>query len=1342
MIASISVITGIIAMTLLHATISAEYSSLMIGQTVDAYVWPHSVADNMTGDISTVIGGWIYAEGCSGVRLPIGGDLCVQNVTSAAAMMTACDSGAQLIIDCGRWQWFAFEVKHSVSAIVENQNRRVGVVCRGIKLETDGSYNSFSQQIRDIPIREIGLGYQAKLEFVSQVGIQFSRIFMYRSSNPYEIATNLPNIVLGHLQFPLRDIFLNKIVSTNQISKLDQSKAQTTFSVNTSTTADGIDLPADGTWIQVSNLNLSQAQGCLLIQTEIQFKVTDLSNSYDQLIRIELVDSNDRGANISVAHLISTSASGYRLGVSHGKCYSKMTFEPLSVVHIGISICQAYKKAVGMITLSKADAKCQEIIEIPLITPINEIFSLRYSQNSNLMANKNKISVRRVSIHDGGLDLDLLSSSSMAAWKSHIGTCAYNTSSISSLIGTSICLTCLQGSFLDIVSGQCVEDTAWNTNDTCARHLDFDRCIDCDRSIYYQSKTTFDCRSLPSCPQGHFSEITATAKYCSPLTHCSMHEKDAGGSCSCKLSDCQSCLLSSCDQCKPGYWIEITGLSKSCVTAIPEGYSANNLGILVPCLTYGCTSCNNTVSACTYCQEAMHLNLTTGLCSSCEAGCLTCTNDTSCQKCDTGLLLYRGNCIDKCPVNYCENQGICNPVSLKVIGKTFTDGESNQQVTLVFNYSVAIDIHKLSTLLAILTRSSTDFTTLTQEDKTSIKVVSATVINNNSVNIGLDVQSPILKASLYMVFSDTSLIHAIDDNEVHISSTEVKIIDVTHDGRYQPLDHTQQTMIQVTAVVITSSLGFVSLSNFMSLVRLLETVDLFIYINMDRPVSFDLVVRLLTENPLSYFPNYLTAVGWTSQREIKPHYLPQRIKDNGIDVGLAENMGRAISICLTIIGVSVLVKLLSLIPAIKKKIANKLPAMIGVEFWFSMLEVCHLDIIFTLLVGMTNLTPLALSIKNASTMASEMICYATLILLIVAYITLYFKGRSVSKKSKLLSEVKHDKPGLGSFEFLISDKVRPLSFLKTHYNLISLLKDWPQCLLIYYAYDMPALQLSGVMVTQIAIFGLNVWTRPFDHWWKNTKSALSSGLFCIMALLFYFMNYRLGVDTRDDAMWYYGSPLWIFVVVLVGVNTMVSLTLSLIDLIKMLRSLKQKVAIRAVESQAPATAQVRPRRVVDRHRQQHVKLSITTCKVNMLEMVNSSPKIRIESAKKSVILPKKFVRNSLRRKKQAQSKREKELNKDNLAVPPTISQAHWLVTRLKQAESVQLSGRYTIQSSKDEPQSALDPPFSSSLSRTPMHGVRFRMLDKKRRKFSIASPNSILLAFGRPGSVRSPALET
>ena len=56
MITSISISTCIIAMTSLHATISGQYTSLMIGQTVNAYVWPHSVADNMTGDISTVIG--------------------------------------------------------------------------------------------------------------------------------------------------------------------------------------------------------------------------------------------------------------------------------------------------------------------------------------------------------------------------------------------------------------------------------------------------------------------------------------------------------------------------------------------------------------------------------------------------------------------------------------------------------------------------------------------------------------------------------------------------------------------------------------------------------------------------------------------------------------------------------------------------------------------------------------------------------------------------------------------------------------------------------------------------------------------------------------------------------------------------------------------------------------------------------------------------------------------------------------------------------------------------------------------------------------------------------------
>lgn len=116
---------------------------------------------------------------------------------------------------------------------------------------------------------------------------------------------------------------------------------------------------------------------------------------------------------------------------------------------------------------------------------------------------------------------------------------------------------------------------------------------------------TYDC--ITSCPSQYYNDSNTCYKCLFP---------------------CEDCLSpSQCKTCAIGTYYH--SFSKSCLMSCPLG----TYSITTPTL-----QCNNCISP-----------------------CQTCKNSTNCISCVMGYLLYKGTCVQNCPIKYyADGSGICN----------------------------------------------------------------------------------------------------------------------------------------------------------------------------------------------------------------------------------------------------------------------------------------------------------------------------------------------------------------------------------------------------------------------------------------------------------------------------------------------------------------------------------------------------------------------------------------------------------------------------------------------------------------------------------------------------------
>lgn len=168
--------------------------------------------------------------------------------------------------------------------------------------------------------------------------------------------------------------------------------------------------------------------------------------------------------------------------------------------------------------------------------------------------------------------------------------------------------------------------------ETC--NLSSNACLSCAASLYLSENACFPCNSsqynCTSCNQSINDSIFAQCVNCSQCFSASL----------CENLDphCETCSLSQCFRCEPGYYLDF--LNKTCVSCdtscetcenSPETcLSCTNSSILYEnrCYSPGCS---------TNCAECVSLSSSTSVCTQCNAGffglpqCFPCS--TSCKNC-------------------------------------------------------------------------------------------------------------------------------------------------------------------------------------------------------------------------------------------------------------------------------------------------------------------------------------------------------------------------------------------------------------------------------------------------------------------------------------------------------------------------------------------------------------------------------------------------------------------------------------------------------------------------------------------------------------------------------------
>ena len=213
------------------------------------------------------------------------------------------------------------------------------------------------------------------------------------------------------------------------------------------------------------------------------------------------------------------------------------------------------------------------------------------------------------------------------------------------------------------------------------------------------------------------------------------------------------------------------------------------------------------------------------------------------------------------------------------------------------------------------------------------------------------------------------------------------------------------------------------------ILRLLNSLDLYVYIDLDYPSNYDSVLKMMSSNIMDYLPNIFESL---TDDEGEP--LPPRLTFFSVDIHFFKNMGQAITIAFFLFTIRLLT--MPFAKYVDSKSSNivmrflgKLSRGLGVEFWIGYFEANHVDLVLSTVIYVANPQP------YATWSNSKLVLVIMLIINFLALLTLYgYMVRSVEKmasKRQAVGEVLdfETKQGNHTLSFLLEDKVCPANFI-------------------------------------------------------------------------------------------------------------------------------------------------------------------------------------------------------------------------------------------------------------------------------------------------------------------------
>jgi hypothetical protein len=474
-------------------------------------------------------------------------------------------------------------------------------------------------------------------------------------------------------------------------------------------------------------------------------------------------------------------------------------------------------------------------------------------------------------------------------------------------------------------------------------------CLPCHQScLTCRGITEIECNTCPTSVEGvsrlpdptnlyccHFSCETCNGwKYNQCLT-CPDNFMLRNSECIPCHKNCQTCKdnTDNCTSCKPGLFF-VTFNSLTCQTVcLPEYYSFQEDNKL-KCARCGsnCRYCIERADKCTECRppEFLYPDNTCAqcdrdnwfqqsglLCLPCDSTCLRCngTSDTSCTKCIDGFSVRNGRCVMNPPLELVRSEFV----------------PDMERVIVYFN-------SRVNTLLPDISKTSEVYLS-----SSSAQELESFMNNNNNLN---DIPGKITAFNLLQIEFDDDRLRIRIKLKQTLSSANCLVVLKPGQRLYQGPGHYKgffrgnYVLIQDISKTITgfdesleasaesgkkgvqfiqTILMIVALPQAFILIKVLQTLDFYIYINVKHPSNFSTFLDMITSSPIDFLPNIFEGL---TDDDGEPVY--DRFQRFGYKVHIFANLGQMFTIMTILLGFKMIFRLLAkLIPWFKSKFGLK-----------------------------------------------------------------------------------------------------------------------------------------------------------------------------------------------------------------------------------------------------------------------------------------------------------------------------------------------------------------------------------------------------------------------------------
>ena len=367
---------------------------------------------------------------------------------------------------------------------------------------------------------------------------------------------------------------------------------------------------------------------------------------------------------------------------------------------------------------------------------------------------------------------------------------------------------------------------------------------------------------------------------------------------------------------------------------------------------------------------------------------------------------------------------------------------------------------------------------------------------------------------LVVRFDKAKFIQAVENRSVaffedHLLVENVTVIRSAFDAAME----SAATATAATIGAVQTGFMLISLPQAFILMKILQTLDYYVYLDCKHPSNFAQFLQMMTNNLLNYLPN---AFEWLEDDEGEPIY--ERFAASGVQVHIFANLGQLFTLLLIILGIKLVLFLLGKLLGKYVKKMNKIHRIIGVEMIFGLMESFHMDSVLSVLVFIGQRD----RVNSKSSLSRYLVLVFTSFYSLLLVSTYLYMCYTISRLTNsyfehIIIDVKDFKNE--PMKFLLADKdVRGNKFQR-HFNLMILTKDLFFAVLLYSVYYHPRALIMLLTLVQSTLLVLIFAYPPYNTPRLNSSVKITQTLYLLLNL--WFMVLIFGGDDISESVRYY-----------------------------------------------------------------------------------------------------------------------------------------------------------------------------------------------------------------------------